>query len=125
MLLVVATIDVSSANWPVDESGAKMMSYTTLLGNGRKFDHKAVWVIGGFAFANGIGRLGRDAKAKSSVCVRPIEAFADPTGTEGTAILRRFDGLSVVSVQGRYELASTTDCPNGTLFAALVEVSLE
>ncbi len=128
-LLAAPAVEAGTGKWPVDRRGARMMSYSALIDARPEFDHKFVWIIGGLVFKSGVARLGGEpggkGERKESVCVRPIEAFTDPAGTSRIAILRRFDGLEVVSVHGRYELAPTDECPNGTLFAAQIEVSLE
>ena len=114
---------------PVDQRGARMMSYRTLIEDREKFDRKFVWVIGGLTFRNGTALLGRESGlqqgSKESVCVAPIESITDPSGSSGMKTLRRFDGVSGLSLHGRYESAARADCPNGTVFVALLEVSFE
>lgn len=130
VMLCALSVTVVGANGsPVDQAGATMMSYRTLLEAPKKFDRKFVWVIGGLKFRNGTAYLGGTARGQEvsheNVCVVPIESSTDPTGSVEMAALGRFDGLSVVSVHGRYESAATSKCPNGTVFAALLEVSFE
>jgi len=133
MTLGVLPAQATGANsMLIDRAGATMMSYRALIEARAKFDRKLVWVIGGLKFSNGTAYLGETATSnkmsQKSVCIAPLESFTgsavDPGGSEREAILRRFDGLGV-SVHGRYESAATSRCPNGTLFAALLEVSLE
>ena len=120
---------VAAAGSPVDQTGATMMSYRALIEASGKFDRKFVWVIGALKFKDGVAYLGEipsgQKEPQENVCVVPIESSADPSSSAGLATLGRFDGLSVVSVHGRYESAATPRCPNGTVFAALLEVSFE
>jgi hypothetical protein len=129
VLCVVSVVGAGAKGWPVDQAGAKMMSYHTLLRAREKFDGKFVWVIGGLQFSNGSAYLGEESggreSAQKSVCVAPIESVTDPKGSGGEKTLARFDGLSPISVHGRYESAGSSLCPNGTIFAAQLEVSLE
>lgn len=112
----------------VDSAGATFMSYAALVKSPKKFDGKPVWVTGGLTVKDGTAHLGELSSGKDtsqSVCVLPTESFADPGGSVEKAVLRRFDGLDPISVHGTYESATSPQCPNGTVFAALLEVSLE
>jgi hypothetical protein len=121
-----------AASMMVDRAGARFMSYRVLIEDPKKFDRKFVWVLGGLKFINSSAYLGavsaQGPDLQKRVCVEPIESFTgsvvDPNGAKSEAILRRFDGLGV-SVHGRYESAATPQCPNGTLFVALLEISFE
>jgi hypothetical protein len=116
-----------AASMMVDRAGARFMSYRALIEDPKKFDRRPVWVTGGLISKNGITSLGElnGKSAFEAVCVRPTESFSDPAGSMGSEILARFDGLDPISVHGRYESAPSSQCPNGTIFAALLEVSLE
>lgn len=131
-LSLIYVVPLTAKGWPVDQAGATMMSYNSLIEAPAKFDRKPVWVIGAFKTRNGTAYLSETSSGldpQKSVCVAPTESITasvvDPAGSGRRAILARFDGLSPVSVHGRYEKASTPQCPNGTVFAALFEVSLE
>ena len=125
----LAATAVDAKGLPVDQAGASMMSYRSLIQAPEKFDRKSVWIIGELRFSSGTAYLGASSSGQGdsheSICVVPAESITDPTGSGGRAVLARFDGLSPVSVHGRYEKGSTSQCPNGTVFAALVDVSLE
>jgi hypothetical protein len=125
---VLSALKVGAKDLPVDRAGATMMSYRSLIKAREKFDRKPVWVVGGLRFTNGTAYLGASSSGQGdsheSVCVVPTESFIDPTGSGERATLARFDGM-LLAVHGRYERASTPQCPNGTIFAALLEVSLE
>ncbi len=129
---LLSVLTVGAKGLPVDRAGATVMSYSALIETPKKFDRKFVWVLGGLKLINRSAYLGAVSAQRPDlqkcVCVEPIESFTgsvvDPSGSEAEAILRRFDGLGV-SVHGRYESAATPRCPNGTVFAALLEVSLE
>jgi hypothetical protein len=111
-----------------DQAGATMISYRALIEAPKKFDGKFAWVIGGLKISNGTAYLGgaqSGQEPQTGVCIVPIESAVDPTGSVGKATLDRFGGLSVVSLHGRYESAASSNCPNGTVFAALLEVSFE
>jgi hypothetical protein len=120
---------VGAKGLPVDQRGARMMSYRTLIENREKLDRKLVWVIGGLTFRNGTALLGDESGiqkgSKESVCVAPIESFTDRSGSSGMKTLRRFDGVSPLSLHGRYESNAGANCPNGTVFVALLEISFE
>ena len=120
---------VSAKSLPVDQRGATMMSFRRLIEHSEKFDRKFVWVVGALSFRNGTAFLceesaGKD-DSKENVCVAPIESVTDPSGSGSMKTLRRFDGVSPVSLHGRYERSTSADCPNGTVFVAILEVSLE
>ncbi len=116
-----------AASVMVDQAGARFMSYRALIEDPKKFDRKPVWVTGGLISKNGITYLGElnGKSASEAVCVKPTESFSDPAGSVGNEILARFDGLDPISVHGRYESAPSSQCPNGAVFAALLEVSFE
>jgi hypothetical protein len=128
----LSVLAAGAKDLPVDGAGATVMSYHALLETPKKFDRKFVWVLGGLKFVNSSAYLGavsaQGPDLQKRVCVEPIESFTgsvvDPSGAKSEAILRRFDGLGV-SVHGRYESASNPQCPNGTLFVALLEISFE
>jgi|ERR1700722_2878258 len=133
LTLSVLPVQATGANrMPVDGAGATVMSYRALIEAPKKFDRKFVWVLGGLKLINRNAYLGAVSAQRpdllQGVCLEPIESVTgsvvDPSGSEREAILRRFDGLGV-SVHGRYESAATPHCPNGTVFAALLEVSFE
>lgn len=119
-------------DWLFDRAGARMMSYRALIEKPEKFDRKPVWVVGELKFKQDTAYLGEISNDKQdslrSVCVTPTESFSAsvyPNGySEEDAILRRFDGLGV-SVHGRFERGKSPKCPNGTVFAALLEISFE
>jgi hypothetical protein len=129
---LLSVLTVGAKALPVDQAGATVMSYRALIEAPKKFDQKFVWVLGGLKLINRSAYLGavsaQQPGLQERVCVEPIESFkgsvVDPSGSGAEAILRRFDGLGV-SLHGRYESATTSRCPNGTLFAALLEVSFE
>ena len=131
-LCLIYAVPLAAKGLPADQAGATMMSYRSLIEAREKFDRRPVWVIGGLRFTNGTAYLGASSSgagdSHESVCVVPTESFTgsvlDPSGSGAEAILRRFDGLGV-SVHGRYESAATPQCPNGTLFVALLEISFE
>jgi hypothetical protein len=128
----LSVLAVRAKDLPVDGAGATVMSYHALIEAPKKFDRKFVWVLGGLKFINSSAYLGavsaQGPDLQKRVCVEPIESFTgsvvDPNGAKSEAILRRFDGLGV-SVHGRYESAATPQCPNGTVFVALLEISFE
>ncbi|MGC1190875.1 MAG: hypothetical protein WA861_09815 [Candidatus Binatus sp.] len=131
-LSLMYVVPLAAKGWPVDQAGATMISYHSLIEAPAKFDKKLVWVIGAFKIRNGTAYLSETSSGsdpQKSVCVAPTESIAasvvDPTGSGRRAILARFAGLDPISVHGRYESAPSSQCPNGTVFAALLEVSLE
>lgn len=111
----------------VDRAGARFMSYQHLIEDPGKFDRKAVWISGALTMKAQVAYFGElDEKSVSqNVCVEPTRSFFDPGGSMEREVLRRFDGLEPISLHGRYERVATPQCPNGTVFVALVEVSLE
>jgi len=113
---------------PVDQAGARFMSYRSLREAPEKFDAKAIWVVGSLTFRAGTVYLGEapgtTEGSNACICLEPVESMTDPTGSARIRTMRRLVGLSV-GVHGRYQRAPSSKCPNGTIFAALLDVSLE
>ena len=104
------------------------MSCVSLLRLPEKYDRKPVWVVGTVSFKDGTAYLsaepGTAKKYPAEVCLEPVASFTGSGPAAGLDTLRRFEGVSV-GVHGRYQKDSSSECPNSTIFVALLEMSLE
>ena len=130
-LSLMYVVPLAAKGWPVDQAGATMISYHSLIEAPAKFDKKLVWVIGAFKIRNGTAYLSETSSGsdpQKSICVAPTESIA-----ASALILQVREGeryqpgcwhIDPISVHGRYESAPKFSMPEtARCFAALLEVS--